>query len=175
MNKSNTLIIGVIFIFIGVFMLLDKFAVLRFSWYEIYPLAMLLFAALLWTKSMSGKHDSVFWASFFSVLGIFFFLRNYDMVDYLWFADVWPVLLVALGAGFISLFAFRSSEWGLLIPGSFLTLVGILFFLDDMNITYEYTHYLASNFWALLLVLLGGGLIVSALRRRQKEEKETKP
>ncbi|MBN2000384.1 hypothetical protein JW935_22730 [candidate division KSB1 bacterium] len=172
-NKSNTLIIGVIFIFVGFSLLLDRLNAVQFSWDKLFPILLLLLAVILWAKSINGNYNSVGWATFFSVLGAFYFLRNYDVIEHLWFSDVWPVVILAMGMSFLVKYAFRPAEWGLLIPAFFLILVGVLFFLDDMNITYEYTHYFLSNIWALLLVILGGGLIISALRRRVQDENKS--
>jgi hypothetical protein len=169
MKKNyHSLIVGGLFIVTGMVLLLEKFKVINFSWHEFYPFLLMGIGVVHFLRAVKGQTNYAFWGTGFLTLGFFFFLRNFDIVEDLWFSDVWPVFLIALGLGFIVLFAFRPTDWALIIPGFFLTIVGILLFMDQMDLSWWYGKYITRNFWPLVLVAIGAAMIVSSLTKRPK-------
>ena len=169
MNQDQkSIITGAVFIIIGVFLLMQKLGMIDVEWYEFYPFLLLGVGAILFLKAAIGQTNNAFWATGFTTVGLFFLLRTFDIIEDLWFVDVWPVILIALGLGFIVLYAFRPNEWGLIIPGVFLAFVGILLFLDQMDLNWWYSKYVARNFWPVLLVVIGTAMIVASLTRKPK-------
>ena len=167
-NKYNPIITGTVFIVIGVFLLLQKLQLIDLRWHEFYPFLFLGLGIVLFLKALRGNSNSAFWATFSLTLGLFFVLRNYDLIGDLWFADVWPVILIGLGLGFIVLFSFRPGDWGLVIPGFFLSVVGVLLFMDQLDLSWWYTKYVARNFWSIVLIVIGLAMIVGSLTRKSK-------
>ncbi|CAN5230904.1 hypothetical protein BH24CHL7_BH24CHL7_07280 [soil metagenome] len=78
-----------------------------------------------------------------------------------------PLFLVALGAGFVSiwllglLFRVPESHWWPLIPGGILTVVGVAGLLGP-----EAQQYL--NYWPIVLVVIGVLIVLQGLRRRER-------
>jgi len=172
MNKNHSsLIIGLIFILIGAGLLLDKLNMFDFGWYQIYPVLLILISIMSFISIFSGNKNSAFWAGIFGVLGVFFFLRNFDVITAFWFSEYWPIFLLALGAGFILLFIFKPQDWGVLIPGFILTFIGVVFLVNTLNL-YDLEEFirfvfdLVATYWPLALVLLGLGLILNAVSKK---------
>lgn len=170
MNKnSSSLFVGLIFILVGVGLLMDKMDMFSFGWHEIYPVIFLLIAAVSFINAFSGNKNSAFWGGVFGVLGVFFALRNFDIIDYYWFDEFWPIFLIALGVGFIVLYIFNPKDWGVLIPGAILTGLGVLFIFEAMNLIDDFFEVVFDTmwtYWPLVLVLIGVGLILGSMKRK---------
>jgi len=163
-EKSSSILFGVILILFGVALLLEKWDILFFSWTEIYPILFIAVSIVAFLSIKKGKKDGAFWGTFLGLLGIFYFLRNYDIVSQLWFADSWPIIILSLGLSFIVLFAFKPYDWGILIPGGILTFLGFVFFINEFH--FWFAKRLLQNFWPLLLIFIGIILIASSLSKR---------
>ncbi len=166
-NKSSSVTLGIVLVIIGLGLLLNKMHVLEFSWSQIYPLAILAFSAFSFASLARGEKNAAFLATASAVIGLFFLLRNYDIVDYLWFLEVWPMILISLGLGFIVLYVYKPYDWGILIPGSILTFLGIVFLMENLDIAWT-TLRLIKNLWPLILVIIGAGLIANSLMKRHE-------
>jgi hypothetical protein len=161
-NLTASLIVGIVLILIGVGILLDKWDILDFTWEEFYPLVLLALSLLSLLKVTQGRKDASFWMVFLGTLGLFYFLRNYDIIISLWYIDSWPVLLLALGLSFVVMYFFKPYDWGNLIPGAILTFLGVAFLLKEMDVRWL-SFDLVADFWPLILVLIGMGIIISSL------------
>lgn len=171
MNRNNSsIIIGLIFILIGVGLLVDKMDLFDFGWQQIYPVIFILISVISFINVFAGQKNSAFWGGVFGVLGAFFFLRNFDLIPFFWFYEYWPIFLIALGVGFIVLYIFNPRDWGVLIPGTILTGLGLLFIFESMDLiedVLEVAWEIVWTYWPLALVLLGVGLILSSLKRKE--------
>jgi len=176
MNKNNsTLLVGLIFILVGVGLLLDRVHLFNFGWVQIYPIIFLIIAALSFLNAAGGQRNSAFWGGIFAVLGLFFLLRNFSIIPFFWFAEFWPIILIALGVGFIVLYIFNPRDWGVLIPGFILLFIGGLFALGSMDVindVFEFTFNILSIYWPLLLVLFGISLILNSLRTTKESDSD---
>lgn len=164
-KNLSALLIGLIFIFAGMGLLLNRLEIIDFGWSQIYPILFLLLSLVSFISSIKGQRNSAFWAGIFLVLGLFFLLRNFDIIPYFWFDEFWPIFLIALGVGFIFLYIFKPSDWGVLIPGFILTLLGVLFIFETMDILHD-VFDLVLTYWPLILVIIGGILIAGSIRKR---------
>jgi len=176
MNKnSSSLIIGLIFILVGAGLLMDKMHLFNFGWPEIYPVIFILIAAVSLINAIAGHKSSAFWGGLFGVLGVFFALRNYDLIPFYWFDEFWPIFLIALGVGFIVLYIFNPRDWGVLIPGVILTGLGLIFIFEAMNLIDDLFEIILDavwTYWPLALVLLGIALILGSLKRKEHRDKD---
>jgi len=59
------------------------------------------------------------------VLGIIFFLINLDILS---MRTLWPGFVLIIGLGFLCSYFASRRNYGLLMPGSILTIIGLLFF-----------------------------------------------
>jgi hypothetical protein len=175
-SNSSSIIIGLIFILVGAGLLMDRLDMFSFGWHQIYPAIFLLIAAVSFVHAVAGQKKSAFWGGVFGVLGVFFALRNYDIIRYYWFDEFWPIFLIALGVGFIVLYIFNPRDWSVLIPGTILTGLGLLFIFEAMNLIddlFELVFDTMWTYWPLALVLLGVGLILGSLKRKDSGENST--
>ena len=133
-KQFSNIFLGVLFVLFGTLLLLNELDILYFSWSEAYPVILIVLSISSFISVFRGNKDASFWGTVLGVSGIFFFFRNYGFVDYFWVCEVWPVILLSLGLGFIALFILKPHDWGVLIPGSILTFLGITFILETLNI-----------------------------------------
>ncbi|MBN2411038.1 hypothetical protein JXQ31_05045 [candidate division KSB1 bacterium] len=164
-NRFSSIVIGIIFIVFGVSILLDKLGFIYFTWDDAFPFVLIALSVLSFISVARGNKSNAFWGTTLGLLGVFFFLHNYEIIPYLWIGETWPVYLIAIGLGFIVLYFFKPKDWGVLIPGGILTFLGLIFFLQTMDMSW-YTIRFLKNFWPLILILIGLGLIGSSLDRR---------
>ncbi|MBN1561007.1 hypothetical protein JW998_12210 [candidate division KSB1 bacterium] len=176
MNKNySSLTIGLIFILAGAGLLLDRMRLFDFGWKEIYPVIFLLIAVFSFINAFSGQRNSAFWGGAFGALGVFFFLRNFELIPFYWFNEFWPLFLLAPGVGFITLFIFNPRDWGVLIPGVILGGLGLLFILDSLDLIQDLFSIVFDaiwTYWPLVLVLIGIGLILSSCKRKETDDRQ---
>ncbi len=128
-------------------MILDKMNIFIFGWYEFYPLALVAISVLNFINLSKGNKNSAFWGTICGISGIFFLLRNFEMIE------------------FIVLFAVNPKDWGVLIPGIFLTFFAAVFILDSLNIDYNLMGK-AFDYWPVILIVVGIGLVFRSLRTK---------
>jgi hypothetical protein len=174
MNKNySSLMIGLIFILAGAGLLMDKMRLFDFGWTEIYPIIFLLIAGVSFIHAFTDQKNSAFWGGMFGVLGVFFFLRNFELIPFYWFHEFWPI---ALGLGFFSLFIFSPKNWGVLIPGVILSGLGLMFTLESLDLiqdVFEVVTDVIWTYWPLILILIGVGLILDSVKRQGMGDRKT--
>jgi hypothetical protein len=169
MKKHNSnLVLGLVLILIGGGLLLRRMGWMDFGWEELYPVGLLLFAAMSIVAVAKGDKSHAFWASFLLVCGLFTFLKNYGIVDAFWSINFWSILLLAFGLSFFTLYAFKPKDWGVMIPGTILTVFGMVAILDDLGINW-FTMHEVLEYWPLLLIAIGVAIIVSNFTRQPRE------
>ncbi len=166
-THRHSILPGLILIIIGALLLVNKLVPYSIGWYEIYPLVLMAIGVLIFV-SVIDKRDkgAVFFGTFFFLLGLFFFLRNFDIIPYYYMREVWPIILILLGLSFLSLFIAKPGDWGVLIPGGILLFLGIAFLLRKLHIIYLDIGDILADYWPVILIIIGGGIILGALRRQ---------
>jgi len=169
-EKEKSIIPGALLILVGLFLLLHQLDLVYLRWRHLYPILMLGFSALFFA-SIIYKRDkgAIFPGMVLLVLGLFFFLRNFDFFEFGYyfysFEYYWPIFLVAFGLGFVALYVVRQDDWGVLIPGTILLFLGTLFFLRSAG--YFFWWRLA-DFWPVILIIIGLSIVFSNLRKRHQ-------
>lgn len=80
------------------------------------------------------------------------FFRNYNF-----WGMVWPFFIIGLGAlFFVGMFASGKSAAGLAIPGSIITAIGLMLFLQNLFGHYESWAY----GWTVILIAVGLGIFI---------------
>lgn len=165
---DSNLVLGLILILIGGGLLFKQMGLFSFGWEEIYPVALLLFAAMSIVSVAKGDKGNVFWATFLLVCGLFTFLKNYGVIDSLWSINLWSILLLAFGLSFFALYVFKPQDWGVLVPGGILSAFGLVAILDDLGINWLTMREIMA-YWPLLLIAVGLGIIFSSYHRNRTE------
>ncbi len=159
-KQKNSLVPGIILILIGLYFLANRLDWPIPDFFEIYPFIFLLLAIASATRIRGlGQRDGVFGTFFFLTLGLFFILRNYDFIPYIY--HPWPIWLIAAGLGCIAVFVVAPSQWGMLIPGSAFLLFGGAFLLREFDIIYNVDRY-----WPVIVIAIGVGILLKGLRKQ---------
>lgn len=162
---------GVLLIIFGVILLVNRITPFHFGWRQVYPLILIglgmLFFASIYQKKDKG---AVFPGTILFLFGLFFFLRNYDVIDYFYVSEVWPIFLIIFGLAFLALFVTKPSDWGVLVPAGILIFLGIMFWLKISTDFFWDAWYLVSDYWPVILIVIGGGIILGSLKKKQDYE-----
>jgi len=159
---------GLILIIIGSILLLYKLDIFDFGWYQIYPVIMMGLGILFFT-SIAGKSQkgAVFPGTILFLLGLFFFLRNYEIVPYDYVRHVGPVVLIIVGLAFFAVFLTKPSDWGALIPSAVLVVVGSSLLLREFHVIHWNVWDVITMYWPILLIVIGAGIIFRSFGRQR--------
>ncbi len=161
-KHRKSLVPGFILIFIGLWMFASNHHYFHNKWGMLYRALILLFAAVFFIDAIRGnKSNMIFWGTTFSIAGAFFFLRNFNVIPYYEIDEYWPVFLIALGAGFFSLFLLNLKDWGALVPAALFLFLGIGFSLTHMLHTFWDFENFIEKYWPVLLIFIGVGLMAN--------------
>jgi len=172
-RKSNgVLILGIILIILGLFIVLDRF--LDFYFYEdwsILPgIAALLGIFLLIRGFRSPAKGGVFAGTVLLILGVFYFLRCNYLLPILYWNSSFPVIILAIGIGFLVLFIVKPKDWGPLIPAVILIFIGGALFIEEWGIWYIDLWDIIRDYWPILLILIGIKIVLDAMKRKKPDE-----
>ena len=166
-RRAGGLFWGGMFMLVGAWFLLDRLSFDMPSMEEMWPMFPFLFglAVLIsfFTRA-SNPAGSVWPATLGLLLGSFFFLFSFQILDWSDLSELWPVFPLIAGVAFFATFlAGKFKEPGLLVPGSMAAatgVVGLFFTLGGMS--FEGLKLLAS----LGLVALGLLMVVESFSGR---------
>lgn len=167
--KKGSIIPGVLLVTIGLWIFSRN---LRYSHdlaFQVYPILLMVFALFLFIETYR-RHNSnaLFWGIVIFVVGGFYLLRNYDLIPYFYIEEYWPIFLVALGLGFVGLFAFNPKDWGVLIPACIFLFFGAGFSLNSLHsFPWRWERYL-ENYWPVILIIIGLGIFLNGFTKRQQ-------
>lgn len=168
-SKKASLFPGIFLIFFGAILLLNKIIPDLISWRHIYPVT-LIGLGLWWLLSAGCYHKKdkggIFPGTILFFIGLFFLLRNFDIVPYYYVRDIWPIFLIIFGLGFVASFFAKPTDWGVLIPGAIFLFLGVFFLLKMYYIIDWELWELIGDYWPVLLILIGGSIILGSLRRK---------
>ena len=89
------------------------------------------------------------------VLGVIFLIANF--ADYT-LESLWPIFVLGPGVAFIFMFFQDRNNYGLLMPGTILTIIGLLFFACTM-----YGWHVMERLWPIFIMAPGLGFIMMYL------------
>jgi hypothetical protein len=152
---------GITLIILGLLFLAANLTEIDFT--ALWPVAFLIPSVIFFVAFARDRRQFglLMPATILLVFSIPFFLCQYYGWDLM--SRLWPSFLLGPGLGFFMLFQFGRRETALLIPGSVLTGLSVIFFLM-MNGLPEY--------WPAVLILIG---LVLLLRPKKGETVTTPP
>jgi len=168
-EKHGSIVPGVIFIIIGLWLLAKKSYYFSSIFSYVIPIGLALLGLYLIQYAVRyGKASSMLWGVVQLVIGAFFILRNFKVIPYSYADEYWPVFLLAFGLGFLAHFIIKPAEWGVLIPAFLLLLWGTssLHVLHDVFWEWDFTIH---RYWPILLILIGSGIVISGAIQNKKE------
>ena len=152
-TRRGSLVPGLVLVGLGLVLLVNRLEWAEVRWYHIYPLILLAIGlGSAYSIRGRGNRQGIFPAVFFLSLGVFFVLRNYDIIPHLYVDDFWPIFLIAPGLGMIATVLFVPSEWRMLIPGGALVIFGSLLMADELGYVAIYRLW---DYWPVLLIAAG--------------------
>jgi len=173
-GKRKSMLPGLIIIAIGVLLLIHNFRVLRFSWDVHFPLILAIIGLIFWLNALFRKEKGgVFLGTIFLIIGGFYYFRNIDWIPYYYVDESWPIFPFAFGIAFFASFIFNPKEWGVLVPGVILTLIGIYFGLQEMFYVDTYRIEAIFSYWPVILIIIGAGILFKNLVKSSEEKQNT--
>lgn len=161
-------VFGYSLVIIGLLFLLNSFDIWEFHWSQI----MIVIGVFFYAGACAGSDKGpVFPGTIVLLIGLFYQLREFrilnDSMEYMW-----PVFLLIAGAAFLLLYIFRPTDWGLMIPGGILIVLGLLFFAYNYEVIDLDPGRLISRYWPLILVVAGAKMLVDSRRNRSRIDED---
>ncbi len=163
-QKKTSIFIGFLLIAAGAIILAGQLGGFIFGWAEIFPLVLLAIAVGNALSVAGGRKNAMFGVLFFGILGVFFFLKNFEFIPHLWFDEYWPIFFTALGFGFLGVYLTKPYDWGSLVPAVTFLLLSAFFFVIELDMWYQFAE-IVQVYWPLVLVLGGVALIGVSLKQ----------
>lgn len=153
---KNTKIVGTLLIIIGLLIVIHNLDIHIFSWEFIRSIGFLLIGILLLLNGFESKpRRNLYIGSWFAFIGAYFLLGELHFY-HLSAALSLTVFTLAFGLSFYILFLFKNRDWGYLLYGNLILLIGIFFLLEYLLLLppffFEDT---IDQYWPLILILLG--------------------
>ena len=171
-KQKSSIIPGVLLVIIGLWLFIRQFSFFQFYWDKLYPVFLVLLGLLLiaefWWHKQSGI---VFWGVIAFVVGIFYILRNFELIPYFYADEYWPIFLIAMGIGFVALFLINLKDWGILIPACLFLFFGIGFLFHTLDYSYWGWIEFLNHYWPVVFILIGIVLICNGIFRSLVKEK----
>jgi hypothetical protein len=168
-HKKQFPIFGIALLLIGFGVLFDRLEIFEFTWKRIWPVLLALIG--IWMTISAILYDQrgkIFSGSFLFLLGVMFFLKNYQYIT-LQYNILIPALLVIIGLSFFMLFVYEPRDWGILIPS--IAFLGFGLFITFTNLGYffysEVWDFLAV-YWPIFLILIGISMLFTRSGRKNR-------
>jgi hypothetical protein len=157
--RTSDFIIGLGLVILGLLFLLENFGYIEFNFGDIWPVFVVLGGVGFWLGFLKDRKNFglVMPGTILIAYGLLFWYCSVQGWYYM--QDLWPVFLLGPGIGFFLMYFLGERERGLLVPGSILSGLGILFL-------FRYSMYL--RYWPVLLIIFGAVLIFRHLIQEKK-------
>jgi hypothetical protein len=167
----NTKIAGIILIAIGILIVVHNRGIHIFSWSFVRSIGFLVIGLLLLVKGFEKTpRRNLYVGSWFSIIGAYFLLGE------LHFYSLSPALSLTVftltfGFSFYILFFFKNKDWGYLLYGNLLLLIGILFLLEYLRFLPPfYFEDTVDLYWPVIFIVVGFIVILRGLLNRNLDK-----
>ena len=132
MNKS--VVTGIVLIIIGLIFLLPSFTNLTLR--DLWPVLMLGPGILFFLGYIADRknYGLLMPGAILTTYGLLFLYCS--LTDWYMMRSLWPLYLIGPGIGFFLLYYFGKKETALLVPGSILTILGLIFLVRSTDYDY---------------------------------------
>lgn len=174
-RDNRSLVIGIILILAGAFIIAERYIDFYYRYYlgwdVVLPALGALLGAYILVKAFIGPNrGNVFMGTIFLSLGVYFFLRNTYIIRILNWYESWPVIIIAVGLGFLMMFIVKPKDWGPIIPAFILLVLGGGFLAEEWGLWYGDFWDLVADYWPVILILIGLKIVITGFRKKPKEE-----
>ena len=172
-NRKNISWFGLILIFLGLVMLLDRFDVLNVEFSTIFwPMIMLMGLAIVGRGFAQNRRGKVYWGTVLFLYAVFFVLRSIDYFE-IYSYTFFPASFMIFGIAFFMMYLCNLREWPLLLPSIILLGVGSLILMNEFGYLYQYELFdIVRLYWPVILILFGVTII---LRKKYSASPQTNP
>jgi len=167
----NTKIAGIALITIGLLIVVHNLGIDIFSWSFIRSIGFLVIGLLLLIKGFEKTaRRNLYVGSWFSIIGTYFLLGEFH------FYSLSPglsltIFTLTFGFSFCILFFFKNKDWGYLLYGNLLLLIGILFLLEYLQLLPPfYFEDTVDLYWPLILIVVGFIVILRGFLNRNLDK-----
>ncbi len=156
MSNSGHKQMGWILVVLGLFFILQYLLDWEFYW----AMVLIVVGGVLFLYALIKRSEGgIFPGTFLFLLGLIFLLNQFDVIDPL--SETWPLILIIIGVSFVMIFLVRPQDWGVLIPGGILIILGLIFLLRNYRYISWGTVGDILQWWPLILIVLGVKLLMS--------------
>ncbi len=165
---------GIFLIAVGLIFLANNLNILNIDWYyivsniwQLWPLLMVVGGLAFWVGWLNNRKEYglIMPGTILATYGLLFWHCTYhgwqQMAEY----NLWAFFLIGPGLGFFLMYLMGQREKGLLIPGSLLLGLGIVFLTGPENIALV---------WPIVLIAIGVGLLFKH-RENQRRKADSAP
>jgi len=163
MNKNFSWF-GIALIVFGLLLLLVKTNVIDIGSEQVLWVALMVLGIGLVVKGFSyDKRGKIFWGTVLFLYSVYFFLNEFDFIQYYHHIFL-PSTFLIFGIAFFMLFINNIREWAILIPAFFFTGIGVAFMMSELGYIYDDDVWsVCWHYWPVLLIAIGLGIM---LKRR---------
>lgn len=168
MKKNNDMVLGAVFVIIGVLVLLSNLGYFNFSWSYIWPLALLLPGIYMHITFFTGidKNPGILVpGGILTTYGLLF----YSNVFFGWglMGELWPIFLIGISIGLFEFYYFGDKNKSLLIPISIFGGLGLIFLTKN--------EFLISRKYILPALLIIIGVLILTKNKNQDNKNVDEP
>lgn len=169
-REPRVLVIGSLFIILGVSLLLDRLDLVYFRWDKLFWLVASITGAYLMGEGLVRKRrGKAFWGGLLFFFGVFQSAMHAGLIERYGFYTL-PALFIAFGLAFLALYAVDPREVSLLIPSLLLCGAGVTSLLWWWEVVDLYeVRQVIRTYWPLVLVALGLSIMVRPRRSGPSE------
>lgn len=164
-GKGHSVVPGLILILLGILIIAHSVGVLELDWGIFWTYIIIFIGILFWLGFLfdRGNYGLLMPGSVVLTVGL---VLNYAARNGWYHLEaLWPFFILAPAFGFYMMFLLGEREKGLLVPASILTVIGVVFLLQNMDYSMRYI-------WAFALIIIGALLIFGGMRGRSEGEQE---
>ena len=167
-RQAGGLFLGSVLLLLGAWFLFDRLAFDMPGMAKMWPMFPFFFglAILISFFARSSRSPGTVWPGTYALLvGSFFFLFSFQILDWSALGELWPVFPLFIGIAFVATWvAGRFKEPALLVPGSIAAATGVLgLFFTLGDVSFEHVKMLGS----LSLVAFGLLIVVRSFNGRE--------
>lgn len=121
--------------------------------------------ASLFYRGARRDRGFIFPGTFLLLLGLFFFLRHQDLLDFAWW-QTWSMIVLLAGISFIVHYLFDLGRRSSLMSGVVLIIIGFVFL--HYPDAWDEIFYQGRRWWPVILILIGLRLIWNAREKAHR-------